>query len=336
MSTSRHPLVSIVTPVYNGGPYLRECIESVLAQTYDNWEYIVVDNCSQDATPQILEEVAARDKRIRVFRNDTLLPIIANHNKAFGLISPDSRYCKVVSADDWLLPECVARMVELAEKHPSVGIVGAYQLSGGADRWYVRNHGLAYSKTVISGREICRLQLLGKLNVFGNPTSDLYRADLVRSGAAFFPNDTAEADVSACFKHLQVSDFGFVHQVLSYERLHDNRATTASLQSNAYVSASIDDCLTYGASFLTATECDARIDELLKAYYRYLAVNVLKFRDRRFWQHHEKRLRELGLSLDRFRLSLGVAAKIIDLLLNPKQTVQLVIGRRRRSEQIVS
>src|ERR1700730_8463005 len=193
MSTSRHPLVSIVTPVYNGEPYLRECIESVLAQTYDNWEYIVVDNCSQDATPQILEEFAARDKRIRVFRNDTLLPIIANHNKAFGLISADSRYCKVVSADDWLLPECVARMVELAEKHPSVGIVGAYQLSGGSDRWYVRNHGLAYSKTVIPGREICRLQLLGKLSVFGNPTSDLYRADPVRSSAAFFPNDTAEA-----------------------------------------------------------------------------------------------------------------------------------------------
>jgi glycosyltransferase involved in cell wall biosynthesis len=336
MSNSSHPLVSIVTPVYNGEPYLRECIESVLAQTYENWEYIIVDNCSQDATPRILEEFAARDKRIHVFRNDTLLPIIANHNRAFGLISPDSKYCKVVSADDWLLPECIARMVELAEKHPSVGIVGAYQLSGGYDRWYVRNNGLAYSKTVISGREIGRLHLLGKLSVFGNPTSDLYRADLVRSNAAFFPNDTAEADVSACVKQMQVSDFGFVHQVLSYERLHDNRVTTASLQSNAYVSAAIDDCLTYGASFLTATERDARIDELLNAYYRYLAVNALKFRDRAFWQHHEKRLRELGLSLDRFRLSLGVAAKIVDLLLNPKQTVQLAIGRPRRSEQTVS
>jgi glycosyltransferase involved in cell wall biosynthesis len=80
------PLVSVVTPVYNGETYLAECIESVLAQTYSNWDYLILNNCSTDGTLGIAEEYARRDKRIRIQSNETLLPIIANHNKAFNLI----------------------------------------------------------------------------------------------------------------------------------------------------------------------------------------------------------------------------------------------------------
>ena len=150
MNAQYQPLVSIVTPVYNGEAYIKECIESVLSQTCQNWEYIILNNNSRDRTLEIAEQYERQDSRIRVYSNDTLLPIIANHNKAFGLISGGSKYCKVVSADDWLVPECLERMVELAEENPSVGIVGAYQLSGGDGIWYVRNSGLPYSRTVVS------------------------------------------------------------------------------------------------------------------------------------------------------------------------------------------
>ena len=56
---SEQPLVNVVTPVYNGAEFIRECIESVLAQTYSNWEYIIVDNCSTDGTPDIAREYQA-------------------------------------------------------------------------------------------------------------------------------------------------------------------------------------------------------------------------------------------------------------------------------------
>jgi glycosyltransferase involved in cell wall biosynthesis len=330
MSAQRSPLVSVVTPVYNGERYLRECIESVLAQTYQHWEYIILNNYSTDATLEIAEGYRRKDARIRVCSNDHLLPIIENHNKAFGLIDRGSKYCKVVSADDWLFPECLARMVALAEESPSTGIVGAYQLSGGDNQWYVRNNGLPHSKSVIPGREVCRSQLLGELSVFGNPTSNLYRADLVRSTNTFYPNATAEADVSACFEHLQGEDFGFVHQVLSFERLHEIRVTTASLDRNAYLSAAIDDCRKYGPIYLTKAECERRIADLLESYYRYLSISALKRREKEFWAYHSTRLRELGFPLDRMRLLRGILSKVVDLLSNPKGTMQL-LARRRRS-----
>jgi glycosyltransferase involved in cell wall biosynthesis len=334
MGAQLQPLVSIVTPVYNGEAYLSECIESILSQTYQNWEYIILSNNSRDRTLAIAEQYQKRDSRIRVYSNDSLLPIIANHNKAFGLISAESKYCKVVSADDWILPECLERMVDLAEKHSSVGIVGAYQLSGGGGIWYVRNAGLAYAQTVVSGRDICRAQMLGALMVLGNPTSIMYRADLVRDPDGFFPNATAEADTSACLKHLRFSDFGFVHQVLSHERIHGARTTTASLETNAYVSAAINDCQMYGEWYLTKRERETRISELLDQYYAYLSASALKFKDKKFWDYHTERLHDLGFRLDGVKLSVGVASKLLDLLLNPKDTVQMILGRMRLNRMI--
>src|SRR5882724_4180462 len=322
-------LVSVVTPVYNGESYLRECIESVLAQTYSCWEYIILNNCSTDQTLTIAQEYSRRDPRIRVCSNDTLLDIISNHNKAFSLISPNSAYCKVVSADDWLFPECIERMVALAESHPTIGMVGSYQLSGGAEKWYLRTYGLPYHSTVIPGREIGRKQLLRNLDILGNPTSNLYRSDLVRSTDSFYPNSSAEADVSACFEILRETDFGFVHQVMSYERLHEVKMTTTTESLNAYLSSKLSDLLRYGPHYLTSEELQGTLRELLKQYYDFLAVAAVNFRDQRFWNYHRRRLKELGYPLDVVKLVTAISMKIFDLLLNPKCTVERALRRAK-------
>ena len=119
MDSQTLPLVSIVTPAYNEEKYLSTCIESVLAQTYSNWDYTIVNNCSTDRTLAIAQEYAAKDPRIRVITNNTFIPAIANLNTAFRQISPASKYCKMVLADDWMFPECLERMVAVMEEHPS-------------------------------------------------------------------------------------------------------------------------------------------------------------------------------------------------------------------------
>ena len=327
VDTLEKPLVSVVTPVYNGEAYLAECIESVLAQSYSHWEYIIVDNCSTDGTYKIADQYAQKDSRISIYRNATLLPIIENHNRAFRLISQQSKYCKVVSGDDWLFPECIARMVELAQTNPSIGLLGCYQLSGGAEKWYVRTDGLPHYCTVVSGREIGRSHLLGTLDVLGNPTSTLYRADLVRSSNSFYPNSTAEADVSACFKCLKVSDFGFVHQVLAYERLHQAQITKTSKNLNAYLSSQIGDLCEYGPFYLTRQELDRRLNDLLTEYYEFLAISAVNFRTKDFWTYHKKRLSDLGYPLSKLRLAKATSAKVSDLLFNPKHTVERLLRR---------
>src|SRR5690348_6956951 len=98
MPAKEEPLVSIVTPVYNGVRYLRECIESVLAQSYTHWDYTIVNNCSTDKTLDIAYEYAAKDPRIRIHNNTKFVQVIDNWNIAFRRVSPTSTYCKPLAA----------------------------------------------------------------------------------------------------------------------------------------------------------------------------------------------------------------------------------------------
>jgi glycosyltransferase involved in cell wall biosynthesis len=328
---SDQPLVSIITPVYNGAEYLRECVESVLAQSYSNWDYTILNNWSTDETQAIAEEYALKDRRIRVENNESRLGIIENHNKAFRLISTVSKYCKVVSADDWLFPDCLTRMVSLAEAYPTVGLVGSYQLSGGGSnwrRWRVRWDEIPYPSTFIASRDVCRAQLLDGVYVFGTPTSTLYRSDLVRKRVSFYPNSTAEADTSACYQCLQESDFGFVHQVLSYERIHGKQMSEESRTLNAYAPAKLGDLVTYGSKWLTPTEMAERGDQIAREYYEFLAASAFHRPGKAFWTYHKRRLADCGQPLSGIRLAIAIGAKAADLLLNPKVTIKKVFKRR--------
>jgi glycosyltransferase involved in cell wall biosynthesis len=222
MAKTDLPLVSIVTPVYNGEAFLDECIRSVLAQTYQNWEYIILDNCSSDRTLMIAEKYAATNNRIRIFSNTTLLPIMKNWNQALRHMSSDSRYCKVVHADDFLLPECLARMVDVAQACPDAGMVGAYCLWGNR----VVSDGLPYGVTAFSGKEIGKMTLLDKIYCFWSPSALMIRSDIIRRRDCFFNEAHLHADIEVCYEILQEFDFAFVHQVLTYIRTHDDSVTS--------------------------------------------------------------------------------------------------------------
>jgi glycosyltransferase involved in cell wall biosynthesis len=326
VSTTQQPLVSVVTPVYNGEDFLAECMESVLKQTYENYEYIIVNNCSTDRTLQIALDYAKKDSRIRVHNNESFVAVIANHNIAFRLISSGAKYCKVVSADDFLFPDCIKQMVKLAEANPSVGIVGSYQLSGDLVRW----QGFRYPRAVLSGVEMCRQVFLGGQGTsgfgspfgFGSPTSILYRADLVRSTAEFYPNASPHSDTSACFACLQNSDFGFVYEVLSFERTHPETQSSASAQMNRYSSANLNDVICYGPFYLDKDELAQKVAETLQGYHRFLAVNYFcASRGKKFWDYHRGRLAELGYPLKRFALLKAAVITLMEESVNPGHAI---------------
>src|SRR2546430_10521039 len=130
MSRQQEPLVSVVTPVYNGAKYLRECLESLIAQSYANWRCTLVNNRSTDDSLEIALHYASRDSRITVHDNAEFLPIIDNLNRAYALIDRDCIYCKPLMADDWLYPECIATMVSCALAQPSIGLVCCLAATG--------------------------------------------------------------------------------------------------------------------------------------------------------------------------------------------------------------
>jgi glycosyltransferase involved in cell wall biosynthesis len=309
MHASSAPLVSIVTPAYNEEKYIAECVESVLAQSYSNWEYTIVNNCSDDGTLAVAQKYAAADPRMRVISNSTLIPAVANFNHALRQISSSSKYCKMVLADDWMFPECLERMVALMEKHPSVGIVGAFGLTGAFVLW----SGLPYGSSVVSGGEVCRQRLLGGPYVFGSPTSVLFRADLVRSRDPFFNESNVHAaDTEACFESLKSADFGFVHQVLTFSRERDGSLFQNSRELNASAADILHELVVYGPHYLTPDEHAKCLDTTLSKYYDFLATSLLQGRDKSFWDYHKEKLKEDGTGFSYARLSGAVGRKIWD------------------------
>ncbi|MGB2589051.1 MAG: glycosyltransferase family 2 protein [Candidatus Acidiferrum sp.] len=314
---SKQPLVTVLTPVYNGEAYLRECIESVLAQTYSNWEYCIINNCSKDRTLEIAEEYARRDARIRILNNTEFVGVIQNHNIAFRQISAESKYCKLVLADDWIFPECIEQMVRLAETHPTVGVVSAYGLQGRKVVW----DGLPYLTQVMPGREICRYTLLGGEYVFGSPTTILMRSDLIRRQDPFYDEANLHADYAVCFDLLQDTDFGFIHQVLSFSRVHQDSVSSFSHDYNTYLLGTIAVLLKYGPLVLTGEELRRRKEFRMKLYYAFLARSAFRLRGREFWSFHRKWMRMLGEPIRPGRLLGSMLRELGDGILHPGRTI---------------
>jgi len=303
------PLVTIVTPAYNEEKLLSECIESVLAQSYTNWDYLIINNCSEDGTLAIAEKYAASDGRIRVVSNSSLLPAVANFNSALRQIRPDCKYAKILFADDWMFPEYLERMVSLAEANPSVGIVGAYGHQGPVVLWV----GVPYADKVLSGCEICRRRLLGGPYVFGSATSLLFRADLIRSRDPFYNEANLHAaDSEACFDLLRTCDFGFVHQVLTFSRVRAGSLLQASREFNASAGDTLRELVVYGPYYLTSEEYTERLDEAISKYYDFLAENLLRRRCGNFWDFHKEMMGRSGVSFSRWALARAFARKIVN------------------------
>lgn len=292
------PLVTVVTPVYNAEAYIAECIESVLEQNYENWEYLVADNRSTDRSLEIAREYAKKDERVRVVAHDIPLGMLANWNRALRELPQASEYCKIVHADDWLYPECLARMVDVGERNPTAGIVGAYRL----EESRVNLDGLPYWVELAPGRDVGRYSLLGGRYLFGSPTALLIRSDLIRARAAFYNEGNLHADTEVCYELLRETDLGFVHQVLTFTRRHNEAATTFANRTKTHVPGKLLVLLKYGDYYLDETEFEKLLGKLTRRYSRSLLKGALGLRlinDQEYREYHRAIIRQLSKEIER-------------------------------------
>lgn len=117
MSDDR-PRVSIGMPVFNGENYLAKALDSLLAQTYSDFELIISDNASSDGTSEICRTYASKDRRIHYFRNKTNLGAAKNYNRVFELSSGE--YFKWAAHDDLCAPEFLEKCLDVLDQNPSV------------------------------------------------------------------------------------------------------------------------------------------------------------------------------------------------------------------------
>ena len=167
------PEISVIMSVYNGETYLKEAIESVINQTFKNWEFVIINDCSTDSTSEILAEFASMDERIKVHTNEVNLKLPTSLNKAISLSS--GKYIARMDADDICLPDRFEKQFKFMEENKDVALSscrfmtvknGVYK-SGGAggrcDNDAIRAM-LLVSNPILHPGVIAKAEVMKKLN----------------------------------------------------------------------------------------------------------------------------------------------------------------------------
>jgi len=123
----REPMISVIMPVYNGEKYLPEAIESILNQTYKNFEFIIINDGSTDRTEEII--LSYKDDRIIYVKNEKNLQIVESLNKGINLAK--GKYIARMDADDISLPKRLEKQIEFMEKNTHVGVCGTWMKTFG-------------------------------------------------------------------------------------------------------------------------------------------------------------------------------------------------------------
>jgi SAM-dependent methyltransferase len=212
-SPIRDPSVSICITTYDRASLIRQCIESVLQQTFPRVEVIVVDDGSTDQTRRVLESFGSA---IRVFYNDKNEGVSFSKNRALTMSSADSRYVGVLDSDDYFHPSFVERCVEYLENNPAVGLV--------------------YTDDILvdpEGREKTRQPAVHPWNTESwlrtrNLRGDtwLARRDLVMRTQLHDLATELDVDYDLFYQLLKITTFGHLPEFLVYIRQHGGRMTT--------------------------------------------------------------------------------------------------------------
>ena len=183
-------LVSIVIPAYQAEKVLNRCIASILAQTYSNFECILIDDGSTDETPAICKQFAAQDHRIRFLQQKNSGPSVARNN---GIRQAQGKYLLFVDADDWIEPQTCAVLIDLAEQKQADCI---FFRQSGAEREDAPGFsaGLTEEKLkILAGDTRCFTEFGYTLDA---PWGKLYRTAIVRDHCIFFPEDLKRSEDS--------------------------------------------------------------------------------------------------------------------------------------------
>jgi glycosyltransferase involved in cell wall biosynthesis len=238
LNPDSRPLVSICIPTYNGEKWLRDCLNSALAQTYDQLEILILDDVSRDETVSIARSF--NDARIHVSINRQNRGLVGNWNESVRLAQ--GSLIKFLFQDDTLYPECIEKMVEVFAAHPHLGLVFARrdivvepdapaELAQELLSNYCEPHlKFATLKEVTPGRELFAEHFRSGLylSCIAEPPSTLIRKTVFQELGLFNPRLHQICDIEMWLRIMFFYDIGFVDENLLSYRFHGQAATASN------------------------------------------------------------------------------------------------------------
>ena len=293
------PLVSVVMPVYNGEKSLPPAIESVLKQTYEHFELIILDNCSTDGTAQIIASFTD-DPRVKLHRNPELLPVMQNHNAVVALKSPSAEYMQILQADDVLSPTCLEQKVRVAQANPTCDIVGSFVTWGDAV-YPTRSPG---EGEFFCGKQLAGRVLIGELYPFLSPSCVLFRSSAIDQRTRMYDEVKLHGDIQACYEILRNGDFGFVHETLvTVGRSVDSVSSKKTAPMDGLLASNLELLIEYGRDFLDEAMFQKRVDLYLDNYYQKLAKASFERRPDGYWSLHKSTIKSANRTFEPARLA---------------------------------
>jgi len=217
------PKISVCIPVFNGEEFIKEAIESVLNQSFEDFEVIIVDNNSTDNTVGIVKQFT--DPRIKLFKNDTNIGLIPNWNKAMEYSR--GKYIKILPADDLLLPGCLELQAEVLEKDSSkkISLVCGKRNIIDKNGRVMFSRGFAKKKMILSGEKAINRVIRSGGNIIGEGGAVLFRKEILEKTGNFNSSIFYVLDLDLWFKILLHGDLYVLPATVSAFRISGSSAS---------------------------------------------------------------------------------------------------------------
>lgn len=224
------PKVSVCIPTFNGADYICGALASVLRQQYQDFEVVIVDNCSTDQTVALIAELSSQTEKIRFFRNERNIGLAANLNKCFEYARGE--YIKYLCVDDLLLPDCLEQMVAGLDAHTAVSLVcgGRLCINESGQSFGLRRY--SPQKKIIPGYKVISRCLYAG-NFVGEPTAVMFRKSDMPS---WFRDDLPQLmDMEMWFRLLEHGELLNIARPLCSIRFHKAQMTRENIKSGRLI-----------------------------------------------------------------------------------------------------
>lgn len=256
----KSPLVSVCMPVYNSAGFLAEAIESILKQSFTDFELLIMDDCSTDNSREIISRYASQDSRIVAVFNTDNLGMVNNWNAC--LVSARGEYVKFLFGDDLLASQVtMERMVAVLAEESSVSLVATARNIINAHSAVVKVVSSFPDGVVRPGTVIINRCLSTQKNLVGEPSVVMFRNRQASRG--FDARYNQLVDLEMWFHLLEQGDFAYIAAPLSSFRNHDEQQTKKNVRNLVHV----DEMLALMADYGDKPYCN--LGRLTKEFLRY-------------------------------------------------------------------